>query len=195
MNADVLLREFKIIQNGTSLSSCPGLLVVNWMPGGETHYAEPGGKKLELTDNQTVSIPDDYRNQFFLRAEVTGKSWLEVQIISLHNYGLIGKMVTELAAFAGKKLPFGGSWLEKFSDAVKAGSPQIIAAGRSAVFSVGQGARQVTVELAAPADIYGEMLSHEQAPHPGEEARGDRELLMKKGSPNGSITFTVGSAD
>lgn len=193
MNVDVLLQRYKITENGTSLTTCPGLIIVNWLPPGNVQTLKPGGREVILKDDLTMTLSDGYQDQFLMRAQATGKSWLEVQVISMHDFGLIGKLLAELATFASKKLPipFGSALFDLLSDTVKKGAPQIIAAGRSQYFSPGALPSTITVDLSAPSDILGEMTYREADAKTGDDWRGDREVLMKKGTPNGSITFGI----
>jgi hypothetical protein len=189
MYVDVLLQRYNIIENGTSFTQCPGLVLVNWMPPGSVQMLKPGGCEATLKDNQTVSVTDDFRDQFLMRAEMTGRSWLEVQVISMHDFGFMGKLITELLGYAGKNLPipFGASLLDKLSDGVKSGYPQVIAAGRSEVFSPGAFPSAIKIDLRAPGDVLGEM---QMTPKPGDDGgNGDREVLVQKGVLNGSITL------
>lgn len=196
MKVDVLLQELQVPENGTSLKSCPGLMVVTWMPPGEVQVVNAGGRKLVLKDNMKFRPAEDYRDQLELRANVTGKSWVEVQIVSMHDFGLLGLLSGELIERAKKgwPLPLGASLLDKVSEDVKKGAPQVIAAGRSRVLAADAIPASVTVDLSAPADVLGEMISRDPITNMPTDEPAEREVLLAKGANNGKVTFELGKA-
>ena len=82
MKVDVLLERVLVAENGSTRKSCPGLVLVKFFPVGEVQQANAGGRKVDLQDNVDI-LYSGYQAQFELRANVTGRSWIEVQVISV----------------------------------------------------------------------------------------------------------------
>lgn len=196
MKIDVLLQQVTIRENGTSSQSCPGLMVVNWLPPGEVQVLNPGGRKLTLQNNLQKNISDDYRTQFEMRATVTGKSWLEVQIISMHDPGFFDLLIDDLANLAKKgwPLPIGASLFDRVSNDIKKGRPQVIASGKSEVFPADSIPKSVTIALTAPADLLEEASNLDPITRMPTDLPVERKVLLPKDSPNGSIRFELSPA-
>lgn len=196
MNVDVLLEQVALVRNGSSRESCPGLVLVSRMPPGTVHAAHPAGRKLELKDNMRLDLPDDYREQFEMRASLTGKSWLQVQVISLHDFGLMGDLIGDLLELAKKDwpLPVGSSLLDLLSNDVKKGSPQVIAAGRSEVFTAKHLPGPIRIDLVAPSDVLGDSADRDPVTGVPTDQPPARPTLIAKGTANGSVTLKVVAA-
>ena len=192
MRVDVLLEQFRIMKSGSSKGSCSGLVLVNWLPPGEVQAANPAGRKVMLSDSEPVNF-NGFQEQFELRATVTGKSWLEVQIISATNFGLLGKLIAEIIDFAKGKwpLPLGSSLLDAIADDVKDGALQVIAVGRSQVFPADSIPKRIDIELQASADVVGWSEPTEPITGTARDGGSDREVLLEKGEPNGSVTLCI----
>lgn len=197
MRVDVLLKEIEIKENGSSQKSYGGLMLVNLLPQGDVQAMNPAGRQLDLRDDMRLSLPDDYSRQFELRTTLTGQSWLEVQVISVQDFGyfegLIKEIVDILAGAIKSKnpLPFGNSLIDKLSDYIKKGSPTLVAVGKSDYFRESDGAQTITVDLVAPNDIYVEIVDIDPITHLPRTAAPGRELALAKNASNGKVTFSV----
>lgn len=193
MNVDLLLQQLTLVENGSTRKECPGLVMVQFMPNGDLLADQfPTGRPVALRDSVKLQYTD-YRDQLELRTTLTGKSWIEVQVISMTNFGLLGKLMQELLPLAKKKWPFpiGSSILDWVSDDIKKGAPQIIAAGRTDALAPNAILGNHIIPLLAPFDVMGDNQSVDpitDLPMPG------RKVLLSKGSNNGSLEIVVAQA-
>lgn len=190
---DVLLQQIIVNENGSSQKTCPGLVLINWYPPGNIQAANPGGRKIILQDRTPVSF-SEYWDQFEMRPEMTGKSWIEAQVISMTNFGLLGKFMDEILGLAKQNwpIPIGSSLLDRISDDIKKGAPQVIAWGRSNVFTAESIPETITIKLETPNDVLGDMGSQQDSiTGLPTDAPAERPVLLPKGSENGAIVFRL----
>lgn len=196
MKVDVLLEAVTVAENGTTRKSCPGIVLIHWFPDGGVQPSNPASRTLVLQDNVTNGYAD-FREQFALRTEVTGRSWIEVQVVSMTDFGLLGKFAKEVLDLIKKKwpLPVGSSLLEHVSEDIKNGAPQVIAKGKSMVLAADSILGRITVELKAPADVFGDsaMPVDPVTGIPNGE-QPVRPVLLKQDSPNGSVVINIEAA-
>ncbi|MEW5787657.1 MAG: hypothetical protein AB1899_07365 [Pseudomonadota bacterium] len=197
MKADLLIKEINVFENGSERKRCPGLLLAKWLPSGNTILLNQAGRKLELRDNKPISFKT-YQEQLELRAEVTGKSWVEIQIISMTDFGLLGKLMLKLLEMGKESwpLPVGIDLLEIISNDIKKGAPQVIAHGKSEVLSPSDLFKSFKIDLVAPADVLGD-LSGPIDPITGLPIEGqtERTILLKKDSPNGFVLIEIADSN
>lgn len=197
MKVDLLIKQVNVLENGSERKKCPGLLMAKWLPSGDTIILNQAGRKLELRDNTTIDYTS-YQDQLELRADVTGKSWIEVQIVSMTNFGLLGKLMLELLKLGKDKwpLPIGASLMDIISEDIKKGAPQVIAQGMSNVLSPSDIFKSLRIDLIAPSNILGD-LSGPIDPVTGlpVEGQSDRPILLPKGSPNGFVVVDIADSN
>ncbi|MDP2786970.1 MAG: hypothetical protein Q8O79_02695 [Pseudomonadota bacterium] len=197
MKADLLIKQISVLENGSERKKCPGLLMAKWLPSGDTILLNQAGRKLELRDNTPIDFTS-YQEQLELRAEVTGKSWIEIQIISMTNFGLLGKLMVELLKLGKDKwpLPIGASLLDNISEDIKKGAPQVIAQGKSEVLSHNNIFKSLRIDLVAPEDVLGD-LSGPIDPITGMpiEGQAERSILLPKDSPNGFVLIDIADSN
>lgn len=191
MKVDLLIKEVVVKENGSERKSCPALVVTRWMPNDQVNQ---GGRKINgLRDNTPIRYTT-YQEQLELRAEVTGKSWIEVNIISMQNYGLLGKLAQEIFNLLKPNwpLPIGSQLIDGLSEDLRKGSPQVIAAGQSAILKPDDMFQTIQIDLKAPSDVLGDYsvpldpvtgLPTEEPPR--------RSILLSKDSPNGHIIIEI----
>lgn len=190
---DVLLQEVVVTENGSTKKSCPGLVLISWFPPGNVQAVNPGGRRVTLQDSVPISF-SDYREQFEMRPAVTGNSWIEVQVVSMTDFGLLGKLMGEILGLAKQNWPFpiGSSLFDGISDDIKKGAPQVIARGRTDVFSAESIPSVIAIELETPNDVLGDMGS-QQDDTSGlpTDAPAERPVLLPKGSKNGTVVLKL----
>ena len=197
MKADLLIKEVNVIENGSERKRCPGLLLAKWLPSGNTILLNQAGRKLELRDDKPIELAT-YQEQLELRAEVTGKSWVEIQIISMTNFGLLGKLMLKLLEIGKENwpLPIGVGLLDVIGEDIKKGAPQVIAQGKSKVLSPSALFKSFKIDLFAPADVLGD-LTGPTDPVTGLPIEGQavRTILLPKDSPNGFVIIDIADSN
>ncbi len=190
---DVLLQEIVISENGSTKKPCPGLVLIRWYPPGNVQAVNPGGRRVALQASVPISFAD-YREQFEMRPAMTGNSWIEVQVVSMTDFGLLGKLMGEILGLAKQNWPFpiGSSLFDGISDDIKKGTPQVIACGRSDIFSAGSIPSVIKIELEAPNDVLGDMGSQrDDTTGLPTDAPAERPVLLSKGSKNGAVVLRL----
>ena len=193
MKVDVLLERVLVAENGSTRKSCPGLVLVKFFPVGEVQQANAGGRKVDLQDNVDI-LYSGYQAQFELRANVTGRSWIEVQVISVIDFGALGKLIIDLLALGKKSwpLPVGTFLIDAVSEDVKKGAPQVVAFGKSGVLSADSIIAPLRIDMEAPSDVLDYACRDPVTNMPVECAQ--RSVLLEKGKPNGSVFLSIEAA-
>lgn len=197
MKVDLLIKQISIKENGSERKKCPGLLMAKWLPNGGTIFLNQAGRKLELSDNTIINYTS-YQDQLELRADVTGKSWVEIQIVSMTNFGLLGKLMIELLKLSKVEwpLPIGDSLMDTISDDIKKGAPQVIAQGKSEVLSPADMFKSLRIDLIAPANVLGDLSGQiDSVTGLPIEGQSDRTVLLPKGSPNGFVIVEIADSN
>ncbi len=193
MKVDVLLERVLVTENGSTKKSCPGLVLVKLFPVGEVQQANAGGRKVDLLDNVDINY-SGYQEQFELRANVTGRSWIEVQVISVTEFGLLGKLIVDLLALGKKSwpLPIGTSLIDAVSEDVKKGAPQVVAIGKSGVLSSDSIIAKLRIDMETPSNVLDYACRDPITNMPVECVQ--RSVLLEKGKPNGSVFLNIEAA-
>lgn len=192
MNVDLLLEGLDLRENGSSWKECPGLLLVHVLPSNELHRRQTPGRVLNLPEGITTYT--DYRDQFELRTEVTGKIWIEVDLIGFSRVTVVEKVLAEFLDIGIGKWPYpvGKGVLEKISKQLKEGEMQILGRGRSGAFAppslIG---KKVDIDLIPPSDIRGDTGAQSDVyvdqPHV-------RRTLLPAGQSNGTLSVSLAKA-
>lgn len=189
MKIDVLLNQLMVIENGSERKSTPGLLMVSLWPAPiAVQNAHQGGRPLVLRDQEVIAF-SGYENQFELRSDISGKTRIDVQVVSLTDYALFGVIVDHLGDLATLDNPILKKIIDQIIGDIKKGSPQVIAQGSSDWFDVSSVPRDLTIQLSAPKDVLGAMDNQG-----GPEGQIYRPVLMSKDTANGSIQVRVQQA-
>ena len=193
MKVDVLLEKILLAENGSAKKSCPGLVLVKLFPVGEVQQANAGGRKVDLQDKVDI-LYSGYQEQFELRANVTGRSWIEVQVISVTEFGFLGKLIVDLLALGKKSwpLPIGTSLIDAVSEDVKKGAPQVVAFGKSGVLSPDSIIAPLRIDMETPFDVLDYACRDPITNMPVECVQ--RSVLLEKGKPNGSVFLNIEAA-
>ena len=192
MNVDLLLDSLSLHENGSSWKECPGVLLVHVLPSNELNRRQTPGRVLSLREGITPF--SDYQDRFELRTEITGKCWIEVELLGISKVTYIERALATLVDLGIKRWPYpvGGGVFEKVSKQLKEGEVQILERGRSDAFApsslIG---KKISVDLIPPLDILGDSAAQSDIyvdqPHV-------RRTLVPAGKSNGELILTFSKA-